>query len=104
MKKAHPKYEELTITCICGHSFKTRSTNPKIRLDICSQCHPFYTGQQKFVDTAGRVEKFKTRYKKTEGKTVRKETKKTVKKVKGEVKVKKEVKEIKKTTKAKEKK
>ncbi len=95
MKKIHPKYEEVVVTCVCGHSFKTKSTSKKIHLDICSQCHPFYTGQQKFIDTAGRVEKFKTRYKKTEGKTVRKKVKKAVKKVKGEIKVKKEAKIVK---------
>lgn len=60
----HPAYGEVTITCSCGNSFQTRSTTnkDKILLDVCSKCHPFYTGKQKIVDTAGRVEKFKNRY------------------------------------------
>ena len=58
----HPKYVEATVTCGCGATFKTRSTREVINIEICSQCHPFYTGKQKFVDTAGRVEKFKRRY------------------------------------------
>ena len=60
--KIHPKYVETTVTCGCGTTFKTRSTRPKIAVEICSQCHPFYTGKQKFVDTAGRVEKFRRRF------------------------------------------
>ena len=60
--KIHPKYMETTVTCGCGTTFKTRSTLPKIAIEICSQCHPFYTGKQKFVDTAGRVEKFRRRF------------------------------------------
>ncbi len=65
MKKGiHPKYVECTVTCGCGATFKTRSTVPKINVEICSSCHPFYTGKQKFVDTAGRVDKFKRRYEK----------------------------------------
>ena len=60
----HPPYVECTITCACGASLKTRSTKPAIRVDICSQCHPFYTQQQRFVDTAGRVEKFMKKYSK----------------------------------------
>ncbi len=63
MKKAiHPKYIECTVTCGCGNSFQTRSTMKAIKVEICSVCHPFYTGKQKFVDSAGRVEKFKKRY------------------------------------------
>ena len=58
----HPAYKEITITCGCGNSFTTRSTKDKISVEICSNCHPFYTGRQKFVDTAGRVEKFRRRY------------------------------------------
>jgi large subunit ribosomal protein L31 len=58
----HPKYVECTVTCGCGNSFLTRSTKPEIKVEICSACHPFYTGRQKFVDTAGRVEKFLRRY------------------------------------------
>ena len=61
----HPKYEEVTIKCACGETVTTRSTNPKggneIRVEICSKCHPFYTGKQKLVDTGGRVDKFKKR-------------------------------------------
>jgi large subunit ribosomal protein L31 len=68
----HPEYVEATVTCACGHTFKTRSTKPVIRLELCSNCHPFITGRQKLVDTAGRVERFQKRYAKTEGKTVRK--------------------------------
>lgn len=60
--KIHPKYEETTVTCGCGNSFVTRSTLEKVRIEICSACHPFYTGKQKFVDTAGRVEKFQKKY------------------------------------------
>jgi large subunit ribosomal protein L31 len=58
----HPKYVETTVTCGCGNNFKTRSTLKEIRIEICSECHPFYTGKQKFVDTAGRVEKFQKKY------------------------------------------
>lgn len=59
----HPSYSEVTVTCSCGNSFKTRSTAGKdLRLDVCSSCHPFYTGKQKIVDTAGRVDKFKQKY------------------------------------------
>jgi large subunit ribosomal protein L31 len=64
----HPKYLEATVTCGCGNSFKTRSTKPSIQVEICSACHPFYTGKQKFVDTAGRVEKFQRKYAWTDGK------------------------------------
>ncbi len=63
MKKGiHPEYVECTITCACGNTFTTRSTKKEIRVEICSQCHPFFTGKQKFVDSAGRVEKFKKKY------------------------------------------
>lgn len=58
----HPKYVECTITCACGNVIHTRSTKPKIRVEICSACHPFFTGKQKLVDTAGRVERFKKKY------------------------------------------
>jgi len=60
--KIHPKYVETTVTCGCGASFKTRSSRPTLNVEICSQCHPYYTGKQKFVDTAGRVESFRRRY------------------------------------------
>jgi len=71
----HPKYFETTITCACGNVIHTRSTMKNIRVEICSACHPFFTGRQKLVDTAGRVEKFKQRYTRTAGKTMRKKTK-----------------------------
>jgi len=58
----HPEYVEATVTCACGESFQTRSTKPEIKVEICSQCHPFFTGTQKIVDTEGRVEKFIRRY------------------------------------------
>ncbi|MCX7973151.1 MAG: 50S ribosomal protein L31 [Candidatus Aminicenantes bacterium] len=58
----HPAYDECTVICACGNTFKTRSTKKEIRVEICSQCHPFFTGKQKIVDTAGRVEKFKRKY------------------------------------------
>ncbi len=63
MKKGiHPEYVTCQVTCACGNSFVTKSTQPEIRLDICSACHPFYTGQQKFVNRGGRVEKFKKKF------------------------------------------
>ncbi|MFW5866767.1 MAG: 50S ribosomal protein L31 [Armatimonadota bacterium] len=58
----HPDYVETKVSCACGESFTTRSTKPEIKVEICSQCHPFYTGKQKMVDTEGRVEKFIKRY------------------------------------------
>ena len=60
----HPKYEETTITCACGEVIHTRSTKKNLRVEICSKCHPFFTGEKKFVDSAGRIERFKQRYKK----------------------------------------
>lgn len=60
--KIHPEYKEAKVICACGESFTTRSTKPLIKVDICSKCHPFYTGKQKIVDTEGRVEKFMKRY------------------------------------------
>ena len=84
----HPNYVESTVTCACGYTFKTRSTKPVIRLEICSNCHPFFTGRQKLMDTAGRVERFQKRFAKTEGKTVRKvETQPKVRAVKKKLKV-----------------
>ena len=62
----HPKYMEAEIRCACGNVIKTRSTKPTIIVGICNVCHPFYTGQQKFVDTAGRVDKFQQRAAKTQ--------------------------------------
>ena len=58
----HPKYEEATVTCGCGNKFTTRSTKKNINVEICSACHPFFTGKMKFVDTTGRVEKFQRKY------------------------------------------
>lgn len=58
----HPKYEETTITCACGEVIKTRSTKQNIRVEICSKCHPFYTGKQKLVDTGGRVDRFNKKF------------------------------------------
>ena len=58
----HPEYVECTVTCARGNNFKTRSNKPEIRLDICSACHPFFTGSEKIVDSAGRVDKFKKKY------------------------------------------
>lgn len=57
--KIHPKYGKATVTCACGNTFETGSTIDKINVEVCSMCHPFYTGKQKFVDTAGRVDRFK---------------------------------------------
>lgn len=61
-KKIHPEYKETTIVCACGEVIHTRSTRQNIKIDICSKCHPFFTGQQKLVDSAGMVERFKRRY------------------------------------------
>lgn len=59
----HPSYTEINVTCSCGNKFKTRSTTGKdLHIEVCSLCHPFYTGKQKIVDTAGRVEKFRQKY------------------------------------------
>ena len=58
----HPDYVECTVTCSCGNTFKTHSTKPEIRVEICNECHPFYTGQQKFVDTGGRVQRFADKF------------------------------------------
>jgi large subunit ribosomal protein L31 len=58
----HPEYIETTVTCACGEVIQTRSTVPNLRVAICSKCHPFFTGRQKLVDTAGRVEKFRRKY------------------------------------------
>jgi large subunit ribosomal protein L31 len=60
--EVHPEYVDCTIVCACGEVINTRSTRPQLRVEICSKCHPFYTGKQKLVDTAGRVEKFQKKY------------------------------------------
>lgn len=63
MKKGiHPEYDEAVIICACGEKVKTRSTKKEIRVSICSNCHPFFTGKQRFVDSAGRLERYKKRY------------------------------------------
>ena len=67
-KNAHPEYGECLVVCACGNTFKTRSTKPEIRVEICSQCHPFFTGKQKLIDSAGRIEKFKKKYGETKKK------------------------------------
>ena len=64
----HPNYQTATVTCGCGNSFETRSTKAKIAVEVCSKCHPFYTGSQKFVDAAGRVDKFNKKFQGTYGK------------------------------------
>jgi large subunit ribosomal protein L31 len=63
-KQGHPEYQDLEVTCSCGNSFTTKSTilKGKLHIEICSECHPFYTGQQKIVDTAGRVDRFQQKY------------------------------------------
>jgi large subunit ribosomal protein L31 len=58
----HPRYDKAVVTCACGNRFETRSTIPEIHVEICSACHPFFTGKQKLVDTAGRVERFRRKY------------------------------------------
>ena len=58
----HPEYVDCKVTCACGNTFMTKSTKPEMRLDVCSQCHPFFTGQQKFSQRGGRVEKFKQKF------------------------------------------
>jgi len=61
-EKIHPNYVEATVVCACGTTFQTRSTKPSLHTEVCSKCHPFFTGEQRIVDTAGRVERFKRRY------------------------------------------
>lgn len=64
--KIHPQYEEAQVVCACGNTWTTRSTRKSLRTDLCSKCHPFFTGEQRIVDTAGRVERFRRRYAKKE--------------------------------------
>ncbi len=64
-KEFHPQNHEITVHCACGNNFKTISTLPELSVTLCGACHPFYTGAQKFVDTAGRIEKFQKKYKKS---------------------------------------
>jgi large subunit ribosomal protein L31 len=68
----HPNYVATTIVCACGNTLQSRSTKPSIKLEICSNCHPFFTGNQKLIDSAGRVERFEKRFAKTSGETVKK--------------------------------
>ena len=63
-QKIHPEYKQANVSCACGETFQTRSTKESLKLDICSVCHPFYTGKQKLVDTEGRVDKFRKKYNK----------------------------------------
>ncbi|ACC98482.1 Ribosomal protein L31 [Elusimicrobium minutum Pei191] len=91
-EKIHPKYEQVEVVCACGAKFMTRSTMKTIKLDICSECHPFFTGKQKMLDTEGRVDKFNKKFAKTDGKIVSRKPKTEVKaksKVKPVVKIKK---------------
>ncbi len=62
-KDIHPKYEEATVTCACGNTFTTGSTKSQLRVEVCSECHPFYTGKQKTAEAGGRVERFNKKYK-----------------------------------------
>jgi large subunit ribosomal protein L31 len=68
-EKIHPEYKEAKVICACGETFTTRSTKPVLRVDVCSKCHPFYTGKEKIVDVEGRVEKFRKKYAKKETKS-----------------------------------
>lgn len=61
-EKIHPRYEKAVVSCACGAAFETGSTKKELRVEICSNCHPFFTGKQKFIDTGGRVERFKRKY------------------------------------------
>lgn len=78
-EKIHPTYEFVEAVCACGNKFMTRSTAKTLKLDICSACHPFFTGKQKLLDTEGMVEKFNKRFAKTEGKTLVRKPKTEVK-------------------------
>jgi large subunit ribosomal protein L31 len=73
----HPKYNLCEVTCVCGNAFQTRSIKPVIKVEMCSACHPFYTGKQKMLDTAGRVERFNKKFAATEGKMVERKVKVT---------------------------
>ncbi len=64
----HPDYVEATVVCSCGNTFTTRSTKPSLHVELCSECHPFYTGKQKLVDSGGRVERYRQRYAKSQAK------------------------------------
>ena len=73
--KTHPEYKDTVIVCVCGETIKTRSTKQGIHVDICSKCHPFFTGKQNLVDAAGRVEKFTKRFAATAAKQAKKKSK-----------------------------
>ena len=91
-KDIHPKYhDKITASCACGNSFETGSTDPEIKTDLCSKCHPFYTGKQKLVDTARRVEKFKAKVDAQEGVAKVRKGKKAKRAVKAETRAKKEI-------------
>lgn len=69
MKKGiHPEFKEVTVTCACGNTFQTMSTRDELKVEVCSECHPFFTGRQKFAERGGRVQKFKEKYEKRENK------------------------------------
>ena len=90
-KEVHPKYySDCKVSCVCGNTFTTGSTEPEIKVELCSACHPFYTGKQKLVDTARRVEKFEAKVKATEGATEKK-GKKVKRATRAEARAKKEV-------------
>jgi len=67
-EKIHPKYDKAQVRCACGETFETRSTKPNLRVDICSKCHPFYTGKRQMVDVGGRVDRFNRRFNRGEQK------------------------------------
>ena len=75
----HPEYTLATVRCSCGNEFTTRSTQSEIRLELCNQCHPFYTGKQKLVDSGGRVERYRQRYAKSQAKQAEVEQRKQAK-------------------------
>ena len=77
----HPKYEETTVTCACGNTFTTRSTRQNLRTDLCNVCHPFYTGEQRIVDTAGQVERFMRRLEGAQGEPRRKKAERRAAKI-----------------------
>ena len=74
----HPTYNLCEVSCVCGNAFQTRSIKPVIKVEVCAACHPFYTGKQKLLDTAGRVEKFNTKFAASGGKMVERKMKKVV--------------------------
>ena len=83
-KDIHPKYVDTVVKCGCGASFKTRSTRAELKVDICNECHPFFTGKLKFVDTAGRIEKFKSKFAKAGYASLQEPAKAGAKKAKAE--------------------